>query len=297
MDAPAAETSDVETSGRPSGSHRLRVYSFGLTDRGRVRETNEDQFLIAHLAKMLQVQDSSLPQPEVQVSRDQGYLFVVADGMGGHAGGEQASALAIDSIGAFSLDTLKWFSQLKGSEGDKVLADLQASLQQADAKLFTEAAQRPELRGMGTTVTMAYVFRDDLFVVHVGDSRCYLFRDDRLYRLTRDHTMVEDMIRAGYLQPQEAARHRLRHVITNVVGGLDPGVQVEVHKLHLEPGDQVLLCSDGLTEMVADTEIRAILQSGLDTEPACRRLVELANENGGKDNVTVLVARFEREGG
>src|SRR5262245_11963255 len=122
---------------------RLHVRSFGLTDRGRVRPSNEDQFLIAVLAKTLHVQESSLPKPKVQESREQGYLFVVADGMGGAAGGEEASALAIDSIGTFALDTLKWFFQLKGGEADQLLAEFQKALRQADAKIFAEMAERP----------------------------------------------------------------------------------------------------------------------------------------------------------
>ena len=128
----------------------------------------------------------------------------------------------------------------------------------------------------------------------MGDSRAYLLREGKLYRLTRDHTMVEDMIRQGYLRPEEAVHHRLRHVITNVVGGTDPGVQVEVHKLHLEPDDLLLLCSDGLTEMVADAEIATLLEQAPDPETACRRLVDRANEQGGRDNITVIAARYER---
>jgi serine/threonine protein phosphatase PrpC len=274
---------------------RVQVRSSGLTDRGRVRETNEDQFLIAVLAKTLHIQESSLPQAKVQQSREQGFLFVVADGMGGHAGGEEASALAIDSIGSFALDTLKWFFELEGKEADQLLTEFRTALLQADAKIFAAMKHRPELAGMGTTLTMAYSLGDELFVAHVGDSRCYLLREGKLYRLTRDHTMVEDMIRQGYLQPEEAARHRLRHVITNVVGGTDRGVQVEVHKLHLEPEDVVLLCTDGLTEMVHDEDIARLLESNPDSAMACQSLVDRANEQCGRDNITVIVARYERE--
>jgi protein phosphatase len=187
-----------------------------------------------------------------------------------------------------------WFRRLKGSEADKVLHEFQQAIGRADAKILAEAAQRPELHGMGTTLTMAYVLNEELFVAHVGDSRCYVLRDGLLYQLTHDHTMVQEMVRRGLLEEAEAAHHRMRHVITNVVGGTDPGIQVEIHKIHLEPNDTLLLCSDGLTEMVSNEDIADTLQRAADPEQACRRLVQQANDHGGKDNVTVIVARFEQ---
>jgi len=275
---------------------RLSVRSFGLTDRGKVREGNEDQFLIACLSKTLRVQ-TSLPQPDVVKGEDQSHLFAVADGMGGHAGGEQASALALGQVERFVRDTFKWFAgasgEVKGQEQDQVLADFRTALAQANARVLAEAAERPELHGMGTTLTLAYSLNDVLFVAHVGDSRCYLFRNAFLYRLTHDHTMVEEMVKRGVLSPAEAVGHQWRHVITNVVGGTTPDVKVELHKVHLEPDDVVLLCSDGLTEMLPDTEIARTLQAESDPERACRALVDQANAAGGRDNVTVVVARFD----
>jgi protein phosphatase len=270
----------------------LSVRSFGLTDPGKVRDTNEDQFLIAVLLKALRVEQTSLPQPKLQHSSDRSHLFVVADGMGGHAGGEKASALAIDSVETFILETFKWFAQCKGTEQDDVLSDFQSALGQANARVLAEAAERPELRGMGTTLTLAYSLNDELFVAHVGDSRCYLCRRGILSRLTRDHTLVDDMVRHGALAAEEAAKHRWRHVITNAVGGDSAKVMVEVHKVRLEGGDRVLLCSDGLTEMVPEEEINHVLQTEVEPEQACRRLGTRANEAGGKDNITVVVAHF-----
>ncbi len=283
---------DLDTVTLPDGHPPLSVRSFGLTDAGKVRATNEDQFLIAVLLKALQVQQTSLPQRKVQHSSDRSYLFVVADGMGGHAGGEQASALAIDSVETFILGTFKWFAQFKGPEQDQVLADFQSALGQANARVLAEAAEHPELRGMGTTLTLAYSLNDVLFVAHVGDSRCYLCRHGILYRLTHDHTLVEEMVRRGALTAEEAAQHRWRHVITNAVGGASADLKVEVHKLHLEDGDRVLLCSDGLTEMLPDEEINQALHTEGEPEQACRRLVTRANEAGGRDNITAVVAHF-----
>lgn len=283
---------EMETAILPGTCPPLTVSSFGLTDPGKVRPTNQDQFLIAVLLKSLQVERTSLPQPKIQHSSDRSHLFLVADGMGGHAGGEQASALAVDSVETFILDTFKWFAQCKGKDHDHVLADFQKALGHANARVLAEASEHPELHGMGSTLTLAYSLNDELFVAHVGDSRCYLCRKRRLHRLTRDHTLVEDMVRHGALRAEEAANHHWRHVITNVVGGDAPEVMVEVHKVRLEDGDQVLLCSDGLTGMVGEEEINDVLRADSEPERLCRQLVERANEAGGKDNITVVVAQF-----
>jgi protein phosphatase len=146
---------------------------------------------------------------------------------------------------------------------------------------------------MGTTVTLAYHLDGQVCVVHVGDSRAYMFEGDELRQITHDHTVTAEMVRRGDLQPDEAARHRLRHVITNVVGGNEAGVYVEAHALAMEPGTRLLLCSDGLTEMMTNDAIAGILRVEDDPEAACRTLVAHANEAGGRDNITVLIVRFE----
>jgi PPM family protein phosphatase len=220
-------------------------------------------------------------------------LFLVVDGFVGHAGGERASALAVNTVESFFLDTINWCARLEGDGGNKILVEFQRALVQADARLIQEARNRPELRGMGTTLTLAYTLNNELFVAHVGDSRCYLLRNGMLYRLTNDHTLVGEMVRHGAIKPEEAAHHRLRHVVTNVVGGHDQGVKVELHKLALESGDRLLLCSDGLTEMVSEGEILTVLSGTDDPATACDLLVDRANEAGGKDNVTVVVARLD----
>jgi protein phosphatase len=140
---------------------------------------------------------------------------------------------------------------------------------------------------------VAYSFGGELFIAHVGDSRCYLLRKGALYQLTSDHTVVQELVRQGILPAERAASHELRHVITNVVGGERPGLQVELHKVMSAPGDVVLLCSDGLTEMLQDDGIAAILAAAPEPSVACDRLVMRANELGGRDNVTVVVARFD----
>ena len=272
----------------------LRVHASGQTDAGRKRTSNEDQFLIAVLSRALRVLQTSMDQPEVHLGAPEGYLFIVADGVGGHLAGEKASEMAVHAVEKFVVDTLKWCCHLRATAaGDPILLEFQKALSQANDKVIYEADQHPEWHGMATTITLGYFFQRQLFVAHVGDSRCYLLRNGLLYRLTRDHTFVAEMVRRGVIKPEEAANHAYRHVVTNVVGGDDPGVQVEMHKMALEGGDCLLLCSDGLTEMVSDEDILNILKGTLHTSEACDQLVKRANEKGGKDNVTVVVARFD----
>jgi protein phosphatase len=273
--------------------------SFGLTDPGKVRPENEDQFLIAALARALWIQQSSVDQRRVRYADAEGQLFVVADGMGGVAGGAEASAVALGAIEEFLLTSLRWLFALNGPlTGGKidVLEEFKATLRRADARVCETASRHPELKGMGTTLTMAYGHNSELFVAHVGDSRCYLLRGCALHQLTRDHTWVQALVDGGVLPAESVSHHELRHVITNAVGGPSPGVQVEVHKVDLEAGDVVLLCTDGLTEMLTDADIAAVLWEEREPRVACERLVLLANDYGGRDNVTAVVARYERPG-
>jgi PPM family protein phosphatase len=271
----------------------LTVTAFGITDRGKVRSTNEDQFLIAELTKAMRVWQTSLPEPKLQVGEERAHLFLVADGMGGHQAGERASALAVVAIEQFTLNTFKWFLGANSAEALKVLAQFQSALRQADARIVEESAEHPELSGMGTTVTMAFHLGAQLCVVHVGDSRAYLYRDGELHQLTQDHTLMADMVRSGTLRPDEVAEHRLRHVITNVVGGQELGVKVEAHAFEVQAGDRLLLCSDGLTEMVTNESIAATLNAEPVPEIGAKKLLAQANDGGAPDNITLLIVRFD----
>jgi PPM family protein phosphatase len=274
---------------RPS----LAVKAFGVTDTGRVRPSNEDQFLIAELTKTMRIWHTSLPEPKARLGDEHAHLFLVADGMGGHRAGEQASALAVVAIEQFTLNTFKWFFHTDGSDAQRVLTQFQAALRQVDARIIEESAEHPEWSGMGTTVTMAYYLDAQLCVVHVGDSRAYIFEDDKLHQITQDHTLMAELVRQGTLRPEEAARHRLRNVITNVVGGSEAGVNVEAHALEVHAGDRLLLCSDGLTEMLTNDAIAATLRAEPDPQGACTKLLKQANDAGGRDNITVLIVRFD----
>ena len=271
----------------------LAVTAFGITDKGKVRSANEDQFLIAELTKAMRVWQTSLPEPKVQIGEERAHLFLVADGMGGHQAGERASALAVAAIENFTLNSFKWFFGTDSSEAKKVLAQFQSAFSQADVEIAETAAAQPELRGMGTTVTMAFQLGAQLCVVHAGDSRAYLHRQHELHQLTKDHTLVADLVRTGVLPPDQAAGHRLRHVITNVIGGPEAGVKVEARALQLQDGDRLLLCSDGLTETVTDETIAATLDADRTPEAAAKTLMERANAGPAPDNITLVVVSFD----
>ena len=277
----------------PEQHQALAIQAFGVTDKGRVRAANEDQFLVAELSKAMGIWQSSLPASPAQIGDERGHLFLVADGMGGHRGGEQASALAVAAIQQFTLNTLKWFFESDGPEAQNVLAQFQKALSDADARVRAEASEHEELTGMGTTVTLAYHLGTELCIVHVGDSRAYLYRDHKLHQLTRDHTFTADLVESGVIQQKDVAGHRYRHVITNVVGGHEAGVRVEAHAVQVQPEDRLLLCSDGLTEVVTNDAIAATLAAEPDPERACVRLVKQANDAGGPDNITAVVVKFE----
>ena len=290
---PTSRATQAQPAPVPSPRPPFVVRSFGLSDRGQVRPSNEDRFVIVELARTMSVHQTNLPQSAAQSSRHRGHAFLVADGVGGHEGGEVASALTVETIEEFFLNTLKRFSNLQVSEAPNALKELEGALLRAEARIVGETAQHPQWRGMGTTATLAFAVNWQLFIAHAGDSRCYLFANGELRQLTLDHTLTAELIRLGLLPPQGEAGHPYRHVVTNLLGGSQPGVQVELHRLDLHPDDVLLLCSDGLTEMLPDERIAAILREEPDPRRVCERLVAEANRHGGQDNITVIVARVE----
>jgi serine/threonine protein phosphatase PrpC len=274
----------------------LTPTAYGITDKGRVRPSNEDQFLVAELSKAMRIRQTSLVEPKLHVGEESGHVYLVADGMGGHRAGERASALTVTAIEQFMLNSFKWFFAPDESGVQKALAEFQAAITEADARVMAVAAEHPELSGMGTTVTLAFHLGSQVCLVHVGDSRGYLYRDGQLHQVTHDHTLVADLLRSGAIQPEEAAKHRYRHVITNVVGGQQAGVSVEAHAFEVKAGDRLLLCSDGLTEMLTNETIAQVLEAMTDPQAAATQLVAHANDAGGRDNITVLIVRFDEAG-
>jgi serine/threonine protein phosphatase PrpC len=283
--------SDISLQGAPTAPPAVR--SCGRSDPGRVRPCNEDRFLIGELVRTLLVHQTNVPQPPTQQGRNRGHLLLVADGMSRHRAGEVASALTVTSIEGYILHLLKRFSNLQADDEPAVLRDLHAAFRQADARILAQAAHHPEFAGMATTLTMAFVSGWRLFVVHAGSGRCYLFRGGRLRQLTTDQTVAADMARRGVIKPEEVRRCHARHFVTNALGAAGAGVEADVRATDLKPGDVLLLCTDGLTDMLADDRIAAIL--GVEHEPraACDWLVSEANDQGGRDNITAVVARFD----
>ena len=279
----------------PAETPPLMVRSFGRSHPGLVRPNNEDVFVVGELARTMIVRHTNIPQPAQTHSRHRGHVFLVADGVGGHEAGDVASRLGTDTVEEFLLNTFRRFAAVPSTDGQAALRELQAALRQVDARLFDEAGRHPEWRGMGTTLTMAVVSGRRLLVAHAGDSRGYLYSGGTLRQLTTDHTLAGDMTRAGLITRSQQNHHPWRHVVTNLLGGSKPGVRAEVHLFELHPGDVLLLCSDGLTDVVPDDAIAAILAAEADPEVACGRLVDAANENGGEDNVTVVLARFDSQ--
>jgi PPM family protein phosphatase len=238
----------------------MRLSSFAGTDVGRARSGNEDSYFCGRT------------------------VLAVADGLGGHQGGEVASAAAVEPLAA--LDGREFADPAEAAE------ELTAAIREANAAILDRAAGDPGLWGMGTTVTAAAPAGErHLQLAHVGDSRAYLLRDGSLEQLSTDHTVVAELVRRGRLTPAQAAIHPERSILTRAVG-LDPRIPVDTpDPLELQDGDQVLLCSDGLTEPVDDDQIAQLLSAEPDGNTACQALIDAANAAGGPDNITVVLLR------
>ena len=252
----------------------LSIQVFGLSDVGMVRERNEDNFLM----------DEELS------------LFVVADGMGGHVGGQMASSIAVKKIHEFiheqHSDIIAGASAtpLEESSVPRILAD---AVRSACGEIFGTAQDDPSLQGMGTTVTSLMILSGRGFLAHVGDSRAYLQRGERIIQVTEDHSLVNEQIKAGILTVEQARMSRYKNIITRSVG-FERDVAVDTFALPLEHGDRFLLCSDGLANYVDDTEIgRALAYTDIADVPA--NMVALANSRGGDDNITVVALRLSND--
>src|SRR4051812_17132688 len=269
------------------------VDAAGITHPGLVRTSNEDHFLIGRIGRYFETVSTSLPDNDLPVRADDaGYALIVADGMGGHAAGEVASRLAIREMIRLALALPDWIVRLEDSTLEAAAERAQGRIASLNAMVIEQGQRSPELRGMGCTLTAARNLGRVLQIAHVGDSRAYLLRADRLHRLTRDHTYVQMLVDHGLLAPEAAAKSQERHVLVNAVGGSSEGVQVDVERVPLANGDRVLLCSDGLTDAVDDEAIRAVLADRTSAAEACKTLVEHALAGGGRDNITVIVASY-----
>ena len=267
----------------------------GMTHVGRVRSNNQDQFLIAALERSILVEASSLSAQGGTRLTDtpQGRLLIVADGIGGHGGGEVASAVAIDAMAHYAFEAMPWALSKSRCSAEDLAEGLRDAMRKAQDRVRRVAKRKALAEDMGTTLTMAYVAWPDLFIVHAGDSRAYLFRDDALHRLTRDHTLAQQLVDGHALSEEEAAASHLSHVLVNAVGGSSDELDVEFHHVELKLDDQLLLCTDGLHGYVDQATITGHLRrTGAPVERIVAELVDCANEAGGPDNVTAVLARF-----
>lgn len=246
----------------------MMIKAAGVSHVGMKRSENQDNFLVA---------------PELQ-------LFVVADGMGGHKGGETASSLAVQSIGEYFRNAVKAGSAIDPQTKVKEAVAAANKAIQAKGQVDTSLA------GMGTTTTALHFAQGRLFIGQVGDSRGYLIHPQRIWQITRDHSLVQEKLRAGLITRAQLKTDRMKNVITRSVG-FEAEVEVDVYSMEVHPGDAFVLCSDGLSGMIDDTQILRIIDENVfgqrSVEKAAQRLIEAANKNGGEDNVTAIVVSIE----
>lgn len=253
----------------------LQVRAAGLSDVGRTRSHNEDSFTI---------------------DLEHGF-FLVADGMGGHGNGEVASSLTIEAASDYLRRSEESDDvELPGNgTRESISGILRTAIEAGHERVVRAVAEDQALTGMGTTVVGLMLGQESVSVAHVGDSRAYLLRRGDLHLVTEDHTWVNEQVRAGYLSQDQARSHPLKSVVTRAIGG-EHDVDVEVQELEVEPGDLFLLCSDGLTTMLGDEEIRSHLVTEKDLDARCAALVDHANARGGVDNITVVLLDFGLDG-
>jgi protein phosphatase len=298
-------TQQIETLGSPSPNRQVEGLGppaitpdvFGLTDVGRVRDHNEDSFLVAQLERSMRLYQSSRPINDGAKVKGppQGWLFIVADGMGGHAAGEVASAMTIDALARYAFTLMPW-SLPRGKDDSRILArGLRDAVTKVQQDMKQAAMSGNGKHGMGTTLTMAYVTWPNLFVVHVGDSRMYALREGQLHQVTHDHTLAQQLVDSKVMSADEAESSEFSNILVNALGGDSDDLRVELHHALLFPGDVVLLCSDGLNKHVTDADLQQRLgevAAGGRVEEAAHALVEQAKADGGTDNITVVIARF-----
>jgi serine/threonine protein phosphatase PrpC len=277
---------------------RMRLDISALSDVGKVREKNEDAYAVVRLERSMERLHSNLSEAQLASRSDEtGHVLLIADGMGGMAAGEVASHGAVITALRLIAEAPRWALRLDDPEtreaeirqmwdrGRMYLTGVHASIR-------GRAAADPRLSGMGTTLTSVFTVGSDLFVMHVGDSRAYLFSDGVLQKLTRDHTVAQSYVDLGVMKESDPAARRLRHVLTQAVGGPDDDLQADMHALQAQDGDRLLLCTDGLTNVVDEDEITEVLGNSATSRDACRALIDLALEYGAPDNVTAVVAGY-----
>jgi protein phosphatase len=263
-----------------------------LSHVGRVRTNNEDHYLVIERRRTRAVLLTNLPEGFLTPADDTGYVFAVADGMGGAAFGELASMLALRSAWEQSPRAIKWTWIINDREIDELKERVELVFQYMNQTLLDQARAEPQYAGMGTTLTGAYTVGPEAFIGHVGDSRAYLYHQGKLTQLTHDDTLAQQCLDLGWPVPSRSWYHKL----TNCLGCSEKELRVEFHHLRLADGDQLLLCTDGLTDLVSNDDIASVLARHTHSQEKTQTLVDLALERGGKDNVTVVLAQYTLKG-
>ncbi|MGE3840595.1 MAG: PP2C family serine/threonine-protein phosphatase [Vicinamibacterales bacterium] len=272
---------------------RVDIAVGARTHQGLVRTNNEDHFLAGRLGRVAEVLATNLPDGSITRHFEQeAYALAVADGMGGAAAGEVASSLALSLGTNLTLDAAGWPLELSPVALQRLTERVSAFFNVIDRTLADRARQDPGLEGMGTTLTVAYLVGYDAVIFHIGDSRAYLWRDGALTQLTRDETVAQAMVDSGDLTPDAAASHPMRHVLTRAMGAGNGQADAKAWPVRFAPGDRLLLCSDGLSDVVTDAAMAILLAADRPPQETADRLIEAALQGGGPDNVTAVVARF-----
>jgi protein phosphatase len=272
-----------------------QVDAYGCTDVGRVRAQNQDQYLIATLRRTLEIESASIPFEEPGSLRQgaQALLMLVADGVGGAAGGEKASTHTLDTIVRYMAGSPRFFDRLAERGVEALRTDMTFAVQWSHAALREHATDNsPELVGMSSTLTMALIVWPRAFIGQIGDSRCYHLRDSDLIQVTTDQTLARQLIDQGVMPEEAAERSPLGHVLSQAIGHGDADVWPVLSEVELRSGDVLLLCTDGLMKHVSDGQIAELLGTTTSASEAASALVGAALQAGGSDNVTVVAARF-----
>jgi PPM family protein phosphatase len=281
-----------------SQSSKVRIDFGAASNPGKQRDRNEDAYIITRTGRYWErVQTSIKPDELPELIEEIGYAMAVADGIGGSAAGDVASSFALRCLTNLVLQSARWGKKLdnpatRDFEIEEAIKRVERYFRKTDEALIQYAEVFPKLKGMGTTVTGAYIFGTDLFTLHVGDSRAYLYRGNQLYQLTKDQTFAQFLADVGDVSQEEVANHNLRHNLTSCLGGQGGQVNLEITHYKLSDGDKLLFCTDGLTEMINETEIASAFKNTTTPQGLCDKLIELALNAGGLDNVTVLTAFY-----
>ena len=277
----------------PPASSLVEV-EFGARSHPGVRQAkNDDHYLIVRSGRYLETVATSLPEGAAPERFDEfGFGMVVADGMGG-AGSERASRLAISTLAHLAVESGRWNVRVDNDETAlEILQQAQRFYRQVDETVSAAARTHPALADMSTTMTAAYSGGDELFIVHVGHSRAYVYRSGWLTRVTRDQTLAQRLLERGRSAPTELAAHDLRHILTDAIGGLAGDADIQIESFRLFDNDIVMLCTNGLTDFVTDDQIAVVLASDRPPDELCQALVDLALQHHAADNVTVLLGKY-----